>query len=788
MIMDGNAIIYKFGTFTFKVKEYNLKKGDKELYLRPKTYETLLYLIEHHGNLVKKEELIDAVWSDIIVTENTLTQCIKEIREKLNDSSTNPKYVKTISRVGYKFIAPVKEVIVSQYSSQDNLIKTTSIGSRLIKHKIGFTLLFILLASIIFFIINKNISKLNFIERNWVLISDFDNRTGEEVFEAALQTALELELSESKYVNVVPRGRVQDVLTLMRQKPDIRIDRDLGREICLRDGNIQILLTGSIYNMGNRYILSLKIIEPATNRIKKVFSQTVSNREEILPVISQLAISIRKELGESFKNFPDTLTHFEKVTTSSLKALNYYSKGSYYINLFDFNKAEYFLNQAVQNDTSFAMSYTLLGFTNLWLSNLQKGKANFEKAAQLADNLSEREKLFILGTNAMYGNGDYEKGIEYYELLLIAYPDDYWGNVNLSLAYLGNGDIKKYVEYKKICEKLRPNYFINYSDNGLFSLYYDRNIHAANKEFSRALELNPDYPLEFPYLTGLFLDWMHDDIDSAKKKISVFLSSKVNKLLPMAQITSRWFISRFFLLVGKFNEATNILRESIALSQKYDESNLLQWSQLELALTYLNNGRIRQFESIIKNIISNSAGILKVQGIGWLAITYVKNGKISYAKKLLNEIKNENILPPFGVMQTPLPKELEKAKLAFLYQIKGEIANSNTDYKKAIEYFSKVVELVPSSQLPTLTALNPLIRWTALRSLAQIYEKMENRVSAIAAYQDIINNKILTITVPAASNIWFNSLLSISKNLEKQGDDKMSKFYQDKYKRLQARK
>jgi len=78
--MNKNAKIYKFGIFTFRVKEYNLKKGNEELYLRPKTYETLLHLIEHHGTIVKKDDLIENVWSGTIVTENTLTQCIKEIR------------------------------------------------------------------------------------------------------------------------------------------------------------------------------------------------------------------------------------------------------------------------------------------------------------------------------------------------------------------------------------------------------------------------------------------------------------------------------------------------------------------------------------------------------------------------------------------------------------------------------------------------------------------------------------------------------------------------------------
>lgn len=763
--MNQDVKIYKFGNFTFGVKEYYLSKGNKNLYLRPKTYETLLYLIEHHGKLVKKEDILENVWSGTFVTENTLTQCIKEIREKLDDDATHPRFIKTIPRVGYKFIAPVKEKMLDMTNekSKHNSYKSF----RLNKTRIGIFLLAVLLMAAIIFFIRYSEPEINFSKRNWVLITDFDNQTGEEVFGYALRTALEMELSNSKYVNVVPRGRVVDVLNLMRKNPNEKIDRDLGREIILRDGNIQVLLSGSIYKIGTTYSLSLKLIEPVKNIIIKNFSREVNNQQGVLQANRELANSIRKELGESLENFPRTKRTLEPVTTSSLKALNFYSRGFHYINLFDFDRAEYFLNQAVKYDTNFAMGYNVLGFINLWHSNLPKGKANFKKAAELANQLPEREKFFILGSNAMYGVGDYKKGIEYYELLLDVYPDDYWGNENLSIAYLGKGDIKQYLKYKKICEKLRPNYFLNHSDKGLFSLYYDRNIKEANKEFSRALELNPEFPYEFPYLTGAFLDWIKADIDSAEKKMSDFLLFKIDKLLPMSQITSRWFISRFYLFAGRFDDAVKLLKESVALSKQRLKSNLLPWTQLELALVYSEIGQEKQFESLIKSVADNSFGMARVQALGWLSIMYAKTGKINLAKKLLEELEKENCLSPVGIMQVPLPDELKKAKLAFSYQIAGEIANTNSNYQKATEYFNKVVKLVPSSHLPVLTALNPRIRWIALKSLANIYEKMGNWDSAIAAYQDIIDEKVLTITVPAASTIWVRSHLSISEVLEK---------------------
>ncbi|MBI3949526.1 MAG: transcriptional regulator, partial [Acidobacteria bacterium] len=102
--------IYRFADFTLEVGEHHLKRGDQEIYLRPKPFETLLYLVERRGHLVEKNELLDRVWADSIVTESTLTHCIEEIRKALEDDAYHPHYIKTVPRLGFKFIADVEEI------------------------------------------------------------------------------------------------------------------------------------------------------------------------------------------------------------------------------------------------------------------------------------------------------------------------------------------------------------------------------------------------------------------------------------------------------------------------------------------------------------------------------------------------------------------------------------------------------------------------------------------------------------------------------------------------------
>ncbi len=106
--MKTSAATYRFGEFTLDLANHCVFSKGHEIYLRPKTYETLLYLLQHQGSLVTKNELLDAVWADVEVTENVLSQCVKEARAALGDDAQNARFLKTLPRLGYEFIAEVE--------------------------------------------------------------------------------------------------------------------------------------------------------------------------------------------------------------------------------------------------------------------------------------------------------------------------------------------------------------------------------------------------------------------------------------------------------------------------------------------------------------------------------------------------------------------------------------------------------------------------------------------------------------------------------------------------------
>jgi DNA-binding winged helix-turn-helix (wHTH) protein/Tfp pilus assembly protein PilF len=100
-------VIYRFGPFTLDPTAFRLQRDGAIVPLSPKIIDLLLYLVARPSALVSKDELFKALWPDVAVTDNALTQAVSELRQALDDDPSNPAYIQTVARRGYRFIAPV---------------------------------------------------------------------------------------------------------------------------------------------------------------------------------------------------------------------------------------------------------------------------------------------------------------------------------------------------------------------------------------------------------------------------------------------------------------------------------------------------------------------------------------------------------------------------------------------------------------------------------------------------------------------------------------------------------
>jgi tetratricopeptide (TPR) repeat protein len=173
--------------------------------------------------------------------------------------------------------------------------------------------------------------------------------------------------------------------------------------VSLRDGGIRALLGGSIQEIGGVYAMTVKLIDPVSGVTVTSWAEEARDRQEVLPAIRRLARHVRAALGESLAAIAKSEQHLERVTTPSLEALEFYSKGWGFLNRFDWGRARIFFEQASERDPNFAMSYVGLGYAHLWLGRLEESRAAFTRAAPLAEGVTDREKYFILGSQAAYG-------------------------------------------------------------------------------------------------------------------------------------------------------------------------------------------------------------------------------------------------------------------------------------------------------------------------------------------------------------------------------------------------
>jgi tetratricopeptide (TPR) repeat protein len=266
---------------------------------------------------------------------------------------------------------------------------------------------------------------LAFKERDWIVIADFENLTGDKVFDRSLRAASEVGIAQSQFVNVFPQGRTQDTLRRM-QKPAVdRLDEALAAEVAVREG-IKAVLAGSIAQVGDVYAITARLIDSHSRLAVQTESVQAKGKDQVLPALDTLATRLRRGLGESMAGLSQQSTPLPKATTSSLEALKMYAD-SFRVGPRDSETAATdLLRQAIALDPDFALAHAELG-RRYYLASEQasraEGEQHFVKALGLLDRLSARERLWI-SAMAEDSRGNRRQAVDAYKSYLAQYPDD----------------------------------------------------------------------------------------------------------------------------------------------------------------------------------------------------------------------------------------------------------------------------------------------------------------------------------------------------------------------------
>ena len=260
-------------------------------------------------------------------------------------------------------------------------------------------------------------------DKDSILISHFDNKTGEAVFDQTLMTALKVQLGQSPFLDIVSDERVAEELRLMGHPPAQEMDTTVARQACQRI-NVKAMLEGSVSRLGSNYVLTLNAMDCRTGESVASHQGEATSSAQVLAVLGSLSSSMRTRLGESLPSIEKYDVPIEQATTPSLTALKAYAMGVAERRRGRELESIAFFNQAIAQDPEFAAAYTMLSTVYGSLGEWRQSEEYARLAYSRHKRVSERERLLIEYQYHDRVTGDQDRAAETLEVWKLSYPRD----------------------------------------------------------------------------------------------------------------------------------------------------------------------------------------------------------------------------------------------------------------------------------------------------------------------------------------------------------------------------
>jgi DNA-binding winged helix-turn-helix (wHTH) protein/tetratricopeptide (TPR) repeat protein len=693
----------RFGVFEVDVRTGELRKQGLKVKLQGQPFQLLAILLERPGELVTREEIREKLWpgDTFIDFEKSINTSIKRLREALGDDAAAPRFIETLPRHGYRFIAPVDGharddtptvAPVSSPAIPVAAISPSPIPVAAMSPSPGETaardrrysrrwkvlgpaaliLVAVAIGGTLHFRSRQTMTRLT--DKDTVVLSDFNNKTGDAVFDDTLEQGLSVQLEQSPFLALLSEQRVNETLKLMGRPVGDRLTPEVTREICQRTGSTT-MLTGSIAGLGSQYVIGLKAVNCKTGDVLAEAQEQAAGKEAVLKALDAAAVSLRSKLGESLSSVERYATPVEEATTPSLEALKAYSLGLKTVYTKWGPAALPFLKRAVELDPNFAMPYAWMSSVYWSLNEMGRAAENARKAYELRGKVSERERFWIEGNYYESATGELEKAAETYELWQQTYPRDDVPYMELGFdsAILGNWE--KALEEWREALRLEPSNVGNYIDLGLAYTAFNR-LDEAEAVFKQAEERK----LESPIL--LSNRYRVAFLKGDAPQMAQLLSAAIGKpgfedwLLAMQADTEGWY--------GKLKNAHELTRRAMDSAQRNDAKESAAVYQAEATLREVEAGNREQARGEA-NAALKLAPNRDVRAVAALALA--RAGDTAGAEKLAAEL--DNAFPLSTLVQR-----------YWLPTIRAGVALQRKDPNRAIELLkaASAVELsVPAS-------------------------------------------------------------------------------------------
>jgi serine/threonine protein kinase len=415
-------------------------------------------------------------------------------------------------------------------------------------------------------------------DKDTIVLSDFDNKTGDAVFDDTLKQGLSVQLEQSPFLALLSEDRVNETLKLMGRPAGDRLTPEVTREVCQRTYS-KAMLTGSIAGLGSQYVIGLKAVNCNTGDVLAEAQEQAAGKEAVLKALDAAAVSLRGKLGESLSSVQKYATPVEDATTPSLEALKVFRLGEKTAWAKGIIPALPFFKRAVELDPNFAMAYVWMAFGS------DEGAENSRKAYELREKVSERERFFIEGRYYQNATGELEKAAQTYELLKQTYPrfDGSYFQLGHISCLLGNQE--KFLEEAREAMRLTPNNWASYVLLGVAYMSVNR-LDEAEAVYKQAEErkLEGETLLAYRYQLAF--------LKGNAAQMTQLVSAAVGKLgtedlLLAAQAdTEGWY--------GKLKNAHELTGRAMDSAQHNDAKETAAAYQAEAALREVEAGNREQ--------------------------------------------------------------------------------------------------------------------------------------------------------------------------------------------------
>ncbi len=554
-------------------------------------------------------------------------------------------------------------------------------------------------------------------DKDTIVVADFDNKTGDPVFDDTLKQGLSVQLQQSPFLQLVSDNKVNQTLKLMGRAAGDRLTPEVAREVCQRTGS-KAMVTGSIAGLGSNYVIGLKALNCETGDVLAETQEQGAGKEGVLKALDAAAVSLRAKLGESLASVQKYATPLQDATTTSLEALKAYSLGRKTQYAKGEDAALPFYKRTVELDPKFAMAYRDLAVIYSNLNQVGRAAEYARKAYELREKVSERERFQIEANYFDTATGELDKAAQCYELWKQTYPKDAVSYRDLGFIYATLGNLEKFLEEVREALRLQPDNAVNYGNLGNAYTSLNR-LDEAEAVFKEAEDRKLEGETLFAYRYQLA--FLKDDTPKMEQWVSAAMGKPgIEDLLLAEQAdTEGWH--------GKLKGAQELTRRAMDSAEHNDAKETAAAYQAVAALRESEAGS-REKARTEANAALKLATNRDVDAVAALALA--RAGDTTSAEKLAAELDKTY----------PLDTLVQRY---WLPTIRAAVALERKDPNKAIELLNEAspIELGQATSQLTIFLCPVYVRGEA-------YLMLHDGKAAAAEFQKFIDYRGVVVNFP----------------------------------------